>query len=68
LAAKYVFAVAKPVEAYESSVHGRAIRAGKMNAAVCNDCHGVHDILPADDPRSPVFKFRVASTCGECHA
>jgi formate dehydrogenase gamma subunit len=68
LAAKYMFGVAKPVEAYESSVHGRAIRAGNLNAAVCNDCHGVHDILPADDPRSPIFKFRVASTCGKCHA
>jgi formate dehydrogenase gamma subunit len=68
LAAKYLFGVAKPVEAYESSVHGRAIQAGKMNAAVCNDCHGVHDILPADDPRSPISKFRVASTCGKCHA
>ena len=45
LAAKYLFTVAKPVEAYESSVHGRAIQAGKMNAAVCNDCHGVHDIF-----------------------
>jgi len=67
LAAKYMFAVAKPVEAYESSVHGRAIQAGKMNAAVCNNCHGVHDILPADDPRSPIFKFRVASTCAKCH-
>jgi formate dehydrogenase gamma subunit len=67
LAAKYLFAVAKPVEAYESSVHGRAIQAGKMNAAVCNDCHGVHDILAGDDPRSPIFKFRVASTCAKCH-
>jgi formate dehydrogenase gamma subunit len=67
LAAKYLFAVAKPVEAYESSVHGRAIQAGKMNAAVCNDCHGVHDILAGDDPRSPIFKLRVASTCGKCH-
>jgi len=67
LAAKYLFAVAKPVEAYEASVHGRAIRAGNMNAAVCNDCHGVHDILPAGDLRSPIFKFRVAATCGKCH-
>jgi formate dehydrogenase gamma subunit len=68
LAAKFLFAVAKPVEAYESGVHGRAIRAGKMTAAVCNDCHGGHDILPADDPRSPIFKFRVASTCAKCHS
>jgi formate dehydrogenase gamma subunit len=60
--------VAKPVEAYESSVHGRAVQAGKVNAAACSDCHGVHDILPANDPRSLIFKFRVASTCGKCHA
>src|SRR5208283_4867350 len=44
LAAKYLFAVAKPVEAYAGSVHGRAIRQGNLNAASCNDCHGVHDI------------------------
>ena len=67
LAAKYLFTVAMPVEAYESSVHGRAVKAGKMNAAACNDCHGVHDILAANDPRSPIYKFRVASTCGKCH-
>jgi len=67
LAAKFMFAVAKPVEAYEASVHGRAVRAGNLKAAACNDCHGVHDILPADDPRSPIFKFRVASTCAKCH-
>ena len=64
---KYLFAVAKPVEAYQASVHGRAIRAGKMNAAACNDCHGVHGILPASDLRSPISKPRVASTCGKCH-
>jgi len=64
---KYLFAVAKPVEAYQASVHGRAIRAGKMNAAACNDCHGVHSILPAFDLRSPISKPRVASTCGKCH-
>jgi len=68
LAAKYMFTVAKPVEAYESSVHGRAIRSGKTNAAACNDCHGVHNILPARDSRSPISKFRVASTCANCHS
>ncbi len=67
LAAKYMFAVSKPVEAYEASVHGRAIRAGKLNSAACNDCHGVHDILPASDLRSPINKFRVAATCAQCH-
>ena len=66
-ARKYLFAIAKPVEAYEASVHGKAIRAGKMNAAVCNDCHGVHDILPASDPRSSIAKARVGATCAKCH-
>jgi formate dehydrogenase gamma subunit len=68
LAAKYMFAVAKPVEAYASSVHGRAIQQGNMNAASCNDCHGVHDILPLSDPQSKIWKQNVASTCGKCHA
>ncbi len=67
LAAKYMFAVALPVEAYKQSVHGRAILAGNLNAASCNDCHGVHNILPASDPRSKIWKQNVASTCAQCH-
>ncbi len=64
---KYIFVIAKPVEAYQASVHGKAVREGKMNAASCNDCHGVHDILPARDQRSAIAKARVASTCAKCH-
>ena len=67
LAAKYMFNVALPVEAYKESVHGRAIHAGNLNAASCNDCHGVHDILPASDPKSKIWKQNVASTCAKCH-
>jgi formate dehydrogenase gamma subunit len=67
LAAKYMFAVAKPVEAYASSAHGRAIQRGNLNAASCNDCHGVHNILPASDPNSKIWKQNVASTCAQCH-
>ncbi|HEX4006549.1 MAG TPA: cytochrome b/b6 domain-containing protein [Acidobacteriaceae bacterium] len=67
LAAKYMFAEVRPVEAYRQSVHGRAIEAGKLNAASCGDCHGTHDILPVSDPRSKIWKQNVASTCGKCH-
>ncbi len=67
LAAKYLFAVALPVEAYKQSVHGRAVQQGNLNAASCNDCHGVHDILAASDPRSRIWKQNVASTCAQCH-
>jgi len=68
LAEKYLFAVARPVEAYRQSVHGRAIQQGNLRAAACNDCHGVHDILPSSDPRSRIWKQKVAATCGACHA
>ncbi len=64
---KFMFAVAKPVEAYESSVHGKAVKAGRTDAAVCNDCHGVHLILAPTDPGSTISPRRVGSTCGQCH-
>jgi formate dehydrogenase gamma subunit len=67
LAAKYLFNVALPVEAYKQSVHGRAIQNGNLNAASCNDCHGVHDIEPASNPHSKIWKQNVASTCAQCH-
>jgi len=59
--------VAHPVESYEQSVHGRAVRAGSEKAANCNDCHGNHDIYPARDGRSRVNHWRVSETCGSCH-
>ena len=58
---------AQPFLSYQSSVHGRAVANGSQKAAVCTDCHGVHEILPASDPKSPISKVSVASTCGKCH-
>jgi cytochrome b subunit of formate dehydrogenase len=48
-------------------VHGLAVAKGSLNAAVCSDCHGAHDILPANDQKSPINKFNVPATCGKCH-
>jgi len=67
LAAKYMFTEVRPVQAYRQSVHGRALATGNANAASCGDCHGTHDILPASDPHSKIWKQNVASTCGQCH-
>jgi cytochrome b subunit of formate dehydrogenase len=54
--------------AYENSVHGKAIKAGDLNAARCVSCHGgVHQILAADNPNSPVFHRNIPNTCGACH-
>ncbi|HXF03869.1 MAG TPA: cytochrome b/b6 domain-containing protein [Blastocatellia bacterium] len=58
---------ARPFFSYQESVHGRAVAAGSLKAAVCTDCHRSHDILTAADPRSPIFKFNVPATCGQCH-
>ncbi|HLY40064.1 MAG TPA: cytochrome b/b6 domain-containing protein [Terracidiphilus sp.] len=58
---------AQPFVSYQDSVHGRAIRNGSMNAAVCTDCHGSHEIIAANDARSPIYKFNVPATCGKCH-
>jgi cytochrome b subunit of formate dehydrogenase len=58
---------AQPFLSYQSSVHGRAVANGSQKAAVCTDCHGIHEILPASDPKSPISKVAVASTCGKCH-
>ncbi len=68
LAAKYMFAEVRPVDAWRQGVHGRAIAQGNFNAASCSDCHGAHDILSASDPRSKIWKQNVAATCGRCHA
>ena len=59
---------AQPFISYQTSVHGRAVANGSLKAAVCTDCHGDHEILPANQAGSPIYKFNVPSTCGKCHS
>jgi formate dehydrogenase gamma subunit len=58
----------RPFVSYQESVHARAISRGNFSAAVCTDCHNSHDILPASDSRSPIFKANIPLTCGKCHS
>lgn len=58
---------AQPFVSYQESIHGRAIAKGSTKAAVCTDCHGSHEILAANDAKSPIAKFNVPATCGKCH-
>jgi hypothetical protein len=53
---------------YLTSVHGKRLKQGNSKVAACVDCHGVHNILPASDTRSPVHPANVAATCGHCHS
>ncbi len=52
---------------YAGSYHGLALEGGKLTAANCASCHGVHDILPSSDPRSTVSAANLPKTCGQCH-
>jgi cytochrome b subunit of formate dehydrogenase len=55
-------------EQYIDSMHGRGlIERGLIVAPSCNDCHGVHDIRPPEDPLSLIHRDNVPETCGKCH-
>jgi cytochrome b subunit of formate dehydrogenase len=66
LAARYNLP-ANRVPTFADSYHGLAARAGSQTVANCASCHGVHNIFPADDPRSTVNPANLARTCGACH-
>ena len=56
------------VKVYQESVHGRALtEAGLTVSAVCNDCHGAHDIKHTKDPQSRVWRTHIPKTCAKCH-
>ncbi|MFV1966021.1 MAG: hypothetical protein ACC628_11395 [Pirellulaceae bacterium] len=55
-------------ESYRMSLHGALTELGHEPAAKCSDCHGAHDVLPINDPQSPLAagENRLA-TCRKCH-
>jgi hypothetical protein len=55
------------VATYFDSYHGLAAEGGSVVAANCSSCHGVHNILPASDPRSTINRAHLGETCGKCH-
>ncbi|HLE51257.1 MAG TPA: cytochrome c3 family protein [Anaerolineales bacterium] len=44
------------------SMHAQAASAGNLDAPICTDCHGAHDVQPPDQPRA-----NISATCGQCH-
>jgi predicted CXXCH cytochrome family protein len=55
------------LDQYWTSQHGRQLKKGDTKVAVCTDCHGNHGILSAKFPKSSIFPWNVAATCGRCH-
>jgi hypothetical protein len=45
------------------SVHQKALAGGHLEAAICTDCHGTHNIQPPDEPLS-----RSSQMCELCHS
>jgi len=61
-------------DSYLTDFHGATIALFEQddpnvasNKAVCSDCHGVHNITPADDSKSQVVRENLLATCQECH-
>jgi hypothetical protein len=57
-----------PMQQYKTSVHGRAsLERGDTDVPTCSDCHGKHNIRPASDPESTIFRANIPRTCAVCH-
>lgn len=52
---------------YRESVHGVALASGNLDAPVCTNCHGEHNIQRPTDPASSVAPMNITHTCGDCH-
>jgi cytochrome b subunit of formate dehydrogenase len=53
---------------YWEGIHGQLTERGKTDSPVCTHCHGEHQIISPDDPRSAVSHSKVAeATCAPCH-
>jgi hypothetical protein len=55
------------IATFRDTFHGQVTSLGFRTVAGCADCHGAHEILPANDPRSPISPGRLIETCGKCH-
>lgn len=67
LAKKYDIGIILPAKTYKNSVHGLLVQKGKLEAATCTMCHGVHDIKNKVQPTSKISAFNIPTTCGRCH-
>ncbi len=55
---------------YKQSIHGIAVlQKGHIDAPVCTDCHGEHNILRPTNPKAPTSYANLAQqVCSKCHS
>jgi len=65
---------ANVTQTYVADFHGMTASLQKNDGtretsvvALCTDCHGVHDIMKADEPGSQVLRANLVKTCARCH-
>ena len=58
---------AENLASYKATYHGQISTLGYNYTAKCYNCHGSHDILRVDDPKSKVAPDRRMQTCRSCH-
>jgi len=68
LVEKFSFSIKNPGLLFSQSVHGMLVAKGRLDAANCSICHGVHDIKNKVQSGSKISSFNVPQTCGQCHA
>lgn len=54
-------------KSYKATYHGQISTLGYAYTAKCFNCHGSHDILNVDDPKSKVHADNRMKTCRQCH-
>ena len=52
---------------YFDGIHGKALLSGNKDAPVCTSCHGDHQILAPNNPKSTVSNANIAQVCSNCH-
>jgi len=58
------------VASYNESFHGKAVlKFGNLKAAICIDCHGVHDVLAPENPKAHTNRANADKLCSKpaCH-
>lgn len=54
-------------EMFDEGLHGQAFEKGDRLAPTCQTCHGSHDILKVNNPKSAVAPIKIPFLCGSCH-
>ena len=63
-------AIAQLHNEYKESIHGVAVlQKGNLDAPVCTNCHGEHNIMSPSNPNAPTSYANVAQhVCAKCHS